>query len=237
VKLLIVDDERKARKYLIYLLQKVEPNWQDIQEASNVEDAKSIIIKDMPDLVFLDIEMPIKSGFQLIEELGEISFQIIFTTAYDQYAIKAFEVYAQDYLLKPIDPDRLKKSLERAKKNHELLHQKEENLNKSVKKIIIPKNGRNHYLDTQEIIYIEAKRAYVVLYTTESAYTFSKSLKHFEKLLEYNSNFIRVHRSFIINLDYLEQFGNHNSEIRLKNGKLLPISKSYKEHFLEAVKQ
>lgn len=98
MKILIVDDERKARKYLTYLLQKAEPKWQDITEASNVEDAKAIIVKEMPDLVFLDIEMPIKSGFQLIEELGEINFQIIFTTAYDQYAIKAFEVYAQDYL-------------------------------------------------------------------------------------------------------------------------------------------
>jgi two-component system LytT family response regulator len=229
-----VDDERKARKYLTYLLHKVEANWTDIHEASNVEDAKAIIIKDRPDLVFLDIEMPIKSGFQLIEELGEINFQIIFTTAYDQYALKAFEVYAQDYLLKPIDPERLKKSIERAKKNCDLLQQ--EGKNKNIEKIIVPKNGRNYYVDTNDILYIEAKRAYVVLYTNESTYTFSKSLKHFEQLFQLNRNFLRIHRSFIVNLDYLEQFGKYNSQIRLKNGRLIPISKSYKEQFLKAIK-
>lgn len=234
MKLLIVDDERKARKYLTYLLHKVEANWTDIHEASNVEDAKSIIIKDRPDLVFLDIEMPIKSGFQLIEELGEINFQIIFTTAYDQYALKAFEVYAQDYLLKPIDPERLKKSIERAKKNCDLLQQ--EGKNKNIEKIIVPKNGRNYYVDTNDILYIEAKRAYVVLYTNESTYTFSKSLKHFEQLFQLTRNFLRIHRSFIVNLDYLEQFGKYNSQIRLKNGRLIPISKSYKEQFLKAIK-
>ena len=242
VKTLIVDDELKARENLAILLEAYEPTTFDITYAENADEAKRLITKNKPELLFLDIEMPNKNGFQLINELKEIDFPIIFVTAYDHYAIKAFEVSAFDYLLKPLDIERLYLSLGRvlnlSDKNtvfKRLKALQENEAEGKITKIAIPERGDYILLDTKEIICIEANRAYVEIYTEKSKYIYAKPLKYFEDVLTENSQFIRVHRSWIINTNFVEKYSKRDAEILMKNQLKISVSRSYKEELLKSI--
>ncbi|WP_158840918.1 LytR/AlgR family response regulator transcription factor [Polaribacter sp. L3A8] len=234
---IIIDDEINARENLRFLLNEFCKNVIIVAESKNVDEAVIQIKEHQPQLIFLDIEMPQKNGFQLLEAFDTINFQIIFITAYDQYAIKAFEFAALDYLLKPIDIERLKKAVKKASaiaiKN--LTFDKLELLKsnrKKVKKIAIPYKSDYVILDLKNIFCIEADRMYAILYTEKGKkYVAAKKLSYYESLLCEENEFLRIHRSWIVNSNAIKMYSKKEKCIQLKNDIKIPVSKSYKEEF------
>lgn len=235
IKAIIVDDELKARENLRYLIKDYCPNLEIISEVSNVDDAIIAINKHTPNVVFLDIEMPQKNGFQLLAAFNKINFQVVFVTAYDTYAIKAFEVAALDYLLKPIDINRLKEvaqkidtiTVQESDKRLQLLKENK----KVLKKIAIPYKRDYIILAINDIICIEADRMYSILYLkNKKKYVTAKSLSYYQSLLSENNQFIRTHRSWVINTNYDISYSKSKKTL-LVEGFEIPISKSYKEEF------
>ena len=237
IKTIIVDDEITARENLRYLTKTFCKNIEILAETTNVNDAVKAIEVYKPQLVFLDIEMPQKNGFQLVKEFQKIDFYIIFVTAYDQYAIHAFKISALDYLLKPIDIQELKNAVKKVannlekddfKKRLELL-----NINqKKLQKIAIPYKSDYVIIDLKNIACFEAHRMYTnVKLIDGKTYTASKKLSYYQKLLSKSNNFIRVHRSWVVNTDYIFIYSKKEKNIELKNGVKIPVSKSYKEIF------
>lgn len=231
---IIVDDELSARENLQYLLENFCPEITIVGICSNVDEAVLSINKLKPDVVFLDIEMPQKNGFQLLQEYKEINFQVVFITAYDQYAIKAFEVSALDYLLKPIDIDRLIEVVAKIKKQQLIASFKDrmtalsEN-KKKLSKISIPYKSDYVVLDISTIVCIEADRMYSNIYTLDGKkYTASKKLNYYEELFFENSNFQRVHRSWVVNTVYINLYSKSKRELNILEKKI-PVSKTYKE--------
>lgn len=232
INVIIVDDEINARENLRILLNSFCPNVTILAEASNVLDAVSLIKSFKPDLVFLDIQMPKKDGFQLLEYFKEINFQIIFVTAFDNYAIKAFQIAAIDYLLKPIDVDLLKKSILKVEKNlndKKSIH-RYNLLQENNKKLAIPYKNDYTLIKIQDIACIEADRMYSKIHMMDTkTYLVSKKLSYYEELFKDNENFFRSHRSWIININKIESYSKKEKEVYLTNNLNVPISKSYKE--------
>jgi len=239
MKAIIIDDEKGSRNNLKFLLERFCPQ---VEIAGWAEDAKTglaLIAAERPDLVFLDIEMPEQDGFQMISQLPSSNRpHIVFTTAYEQYAIKAFKVAAADYLLKPIDIDELKHTVERIAKQRttalkESLHNaKEENL----KKLVIPHQTGLTFLEESEIICLEASRNYTEIHIQPNKKLLvAKTLGDFEGLLT-SGSFFRAHRSFIINLHCLEQWVNKEGGYLLMNNQLrVPLARNRRERFFQLI--
>ncbi len=215
---LIVDDESKGRRVIRSICEEYCPHVEVVGEADTVFAAEALIRKLSPDFIFLDIRMPLKDGFQLIESLSDIEKpRVVFTTAYDQYAVKAFKVSAIDYLLKPIDIDDLLAAVDKVRKSieHEGHGKSDSNQGDSSKdqkdnratKIAFVNSDGYVFLDPELIIRCEAYGNYTKVFLTdhEKPTLISKSLKHFEEILE-EYNFFRVHKSHIVNLDHIDQF-------------------------------
>lgn len=242
LKAILVDDEESARDVLQNLLQRFCPHVELVAKCENVLQAVEVIKQHQPDLVFLDIEMPNYSGFEIVNFFTDINFQIIFVTAYDQYAFKAFEVSAIDYLLKPIDIGRLKFSIEKVYQHRNMLQQAERLslLNdtlttKQIKNIVISDKGQQNIIVLKNIIAIEAQESYCLIYTLDKKFTVSKNLKHFETLLENLPNFIRVHKSWLINKDYLKHYSKSDLTIQLSGNVVAKLSKYKKTDFETAI--
>jgi len=238
IQAIIVDDEKGARDVLSSLLLTFCPHVNIIGTFPNVEAAVVGIKQLKPDLVFLDIEMPNYAGHEIVNFFDEIDFEIIFVTAYDNHAIKAFEVSAVDYLLKPVDIDRLKESTTRVfnkiiakteSKNYQIL--KEALQTNKVKNLVIAEKGDQNIVPVIEIIAIEAQESYSCIHTANKNYIASKNLKHFEGLLKDNKNFFRSHKSWIVNLDLIDKYNRGNGEILLDNSIIAKLSKYRKEQF------
>lgn len=233
---IIVDDEINARENLRLLLQSYCPDIKIVGEAANVDDAIQLIQNKTPQLVFLDIEMPKKDGFQLVYAFKNMPFKIIFITAYDHYAIKAFQIAALDYLLKPIDIQLLKNAVKKAKQ-HEQLHSENEKLRllkineKAITKIAIAYKNDYAIIAIHDILCIEADRMYTTVYTVSGkTYMASKPLQHYENLLV-NNSIIRVHRSWLVNLSHIDIYSKKDHSITLNTSKKIPLSKSFKTAF------
>ncbi|WP_431164702.1 LytR/AlgR family response regulator transcription factor [Tenacibaculum halocynthiae] len=238
IQAVIVDDELNARENLRYLLNAFCKEVEIVSEVANVDEATVAINKHKPQLVFLDIEMPRKNGFQLLDEFSEIDFQIIFITAYDMYAIKAFEVAAIDYLLKPIDIERLQEAVKKVKKSIKNTEFSKANLNvlkenkKALQKIAIPYKTDYVILDIDNVLCIEADRMYSVVYTKNNKkYMVAKKLSYYENLLCNKKDFVRLHRSWIVNINKIEVYSKKEKEVTLESDFKVPVSKSYKENF------
>lgn len=231
---IIIDDEQSARDNLSYLVNKYCLGITIVSEANNVDNAIVAIKKHEPDIVFLDIEMPQKNGFQLLEAFSEINFQVVFVTAYDKYAIKAFEVAALDYLLKPIDIDRLKEvgkkiknAIQSANNRLQLLKENTKFLNK----IAVPYKSDYAILNIEDIICIEADRMYSIIYLKGAKkYITSKKLSYYENLLSENNRFTRVHRSWLLNTIHELSYSKKEKKVGIE-GFEIPVSKGYKEQF------
>lgn len=219
-----------------------------VGEAENVEQAVMLIRSEKPDLVFLDIEMPGKSGLQLVEDLTEkeTTFQIIFITAYSQYAIQAFRLAAVDYLIKPVKETELLEALEKARTQTELKRTSEqlkllaENLKLQANNTIcIPVNYGNEYIQLNDIEYIEADNTYVYLYFVNGERKLvSKHLKYFENLLCEFELFTKVHRSFIVNRKQIKAFRKEDRGVILMNsGKQISLSRSQRQTFLNSIEK
>ncbi|WP_025667982.1 LytR/AlgR family response regulator transcription factor [Aquimarina megaterium] len=234
---IIVDDEINARENLGYLLDSFCSEINVVAEATHVDEAVKLINKHKPELVFLDIEMPQKNGFQLLNAFEDVHFHIIFVTAYDHYAIRAFQIAAIDYLLKPIDVSLLKKAIKKVIRvhNNSFGYDRIETLlenRKGLKKIAIPYKSDYAILDIDTILCIEADRMYTILYTVDhKKYMVAKKLSYYEELLCKDTDFIRLHRSWIVNSNKIETYSKKNKEVVLQTQLVIPVSKGYKDNF------
>lgn len=240
---IIVDDEQSARDILVNLLARFCPSVEVLGNYSNVPDAVEAIKELKPQVAFLDIEMPNYSGFEIVDFFQEVDFEMVFITAYDQYAIKAFEVSAVDYLLKPIEIERLQQAVEKLEKrvgqsrdlNHKLLA--ESLKTDKVSKIAVSVKGYQTIIVVNEIVAIEASESYSNIRLTDgTVHLVSKNLKHFENLLADNSNFFRSHKSWIVNFDMLVKYNKTKGDIDLKADISAKLSKYRKEEFESALK-
>jgi len=246
---IIVDDEEFARSSLYFLLQENCENIHVSGIAKSVAEAKTLLSTHAIDLIFLDIAMPGENGFELISHARDHKSHVIFTTAYDQYALKAIKANALDYLLKPIDIDELKEAVNKAidyislKKNGADKGDNLQNLaaqmtdRSEIRKISLP-NGQGYSLTSiSDIVHIAADSNYSVFYLQSGEkITVSKVLKEYEEILPENQ-FMRVHKSSIINLDYVREYNSRNGlEVILKNGDRIAVSRRRASDFLEKVK-
>lgn len=242
IKAILVDDEESARDVLENLLRRFCPEVDLLKKCNNVEQAVEAIKVYQPDLVFLDIEMPNYRGYELLNFFTEINFEIIFVTAYDRYAIKAFEVSAVDYLLKPIEIDRLKESVGRVStkldtilNQEKINHLREALKSDSLQSILVTKNGNQYVVGIKDIIAIEAQESYSCIHTLSGNYLMSKNLKHFERMLEEEKSFIRVHKSWIINTHFILHYSKSELTIRLKTDIVAKLSKYKKSEFEQSL--
>lgn len=246
-KIIIVDDEKLARESIKTLLFD-DIECEVIGEALDGINAVQLINRLQPDIVFLDIDMPYKNGIELLDSLHHRP-KIIFVTAYDNFAIKAFDENAVDYLLKPFTDQRFKKALERAKHNiREQLGQKKlekilkalgsEEDQKFVKVISVKTNNKIELVDINKVLWISSSGNYINLHLESRRYLHYESLSKIEETLDPN-HFIRVHRSFIVNKEAIKGFNkvaNNEYSVVLLNGEEVKISRSYKkqiQHIIE----
>ncbi|MCI9843252.1 LytR/AlgR family response regulator transcription factor [Flavobacterium pectinovorum] len=222
IKVIIVDDERLSREELKNAL-KVYNDFVLIGEAENADDAKDLIEKKMPDLMFLDIQMPEKTGFDLLESLNYVP-AVLFMTAYDQYAVRAFEVNALDYLMKPIREERFSKAIEKIRDTI----QSKSAINKvEDRKIFIKDGEKRFFVQLDEIYLIESLENYSRLFFQGKKALQRRSLRQWEEILDENI-FFRINRTEIVNIKYVREV-NHTVggglEVRLETGELLQVSK------------
>ena len=237
IKVIIIEDESPAREIVKTFLK----SHSDVELCAEYSDGFSGMkgIKEHnPDLIFLDVQMPKITGFEMLELIDNPP-EIIFTTAYDQYAIKAFEMNAVDYLLKPFPKDRFDQALEKAKEKIqtqktetkaqvkqviEKIDEKPDN----IFRIVVKKSGDIHVIPVEELLYIEAQDDYVMLYTEKGKYLKEKTMKYYESHLD-NSQFVRVHRSYIVRVDQvkrLEPYGKSSYLAILGQGQKVNVSLS-----------
>jgi two-component system LytT family response regulator len=236
IRTIIIDDEQLARSITNSYLSK-HPEIEIVAECSNGFDAIKKINEEKPDLIFLDIQMPKINGFEMLELLEDPP-AIIFTTAYDQFAIKAFEVSAVDYLLKPFSEERFNEALKKSytyiqdkfQQNsaiQNIIEQNDERI-EFLERVVIKEGAKISILPVESIKWIEAQDDYVMINSEQGRFLKKKTMRYFENHLNENS-FIRIHRSYIINADYilhLEQKGKESYRLILKNNKELPVSKT-----------
>ncbi|MET4081861.1 two-component system LytT family response regulator [Pedobacter sp. UYP30] len=249
LKTIIVDDEEFARSSLFFLLQQNCPQIEIIGIAKSVAEAKELLERNHVDVIFLDIAMPGTNGFELIPAATKQQAAVIFTTAYDQYAIRAIKANALDYLLKPIDIDELKEAVDKVEGYLERMAKQGEqddrmiNLGNAlakdaeISKITLPFGQGFKMISVNDILYIEADSNYSVVHlNSEEKITVSKVLREFEELLP-SAQFLRVHKSTLVNLDYLVEYNNKNGlQILLKNGVSLNVSRRRATEFFEKIK-
>lgn len=246
---IIVDDEEFARSSLYFLIQQ---NCQEIQVvgiAKSVSEARNLLTQHSVDLIFLDIAMPGENGFELIPQVQQSNANVIFTTAYDQYALKAIKANALDYLLKPIDIDELKEAVGKAVKYsnfNKVENNRNESLknlandlqdNQAVKKITLPSSQGFRLIDIDDIVHIEADSNYSIfnLINLEKIVV-AKVLKDYEEILPEN-RFVRVHKSSIVNLKFVKEYNSKNGlQVVLNNGEIIIVSRRRASDFFDKIK-
>lgn len=240
IKVMIIDDEKHCITTLQHLLKNFKDEFEVVATTQQSIHAKTLIEEHKPHLVFLDIEMPIMNGLELLEQFTSLPFETIFTTAYDQYAIKALRLSALDYLLKPIDKQELNAALEKYK-SKELLTTQEQV--QQVKKITQQKIMDTLALSTiegllfikmKDIMYLEATSSYTTIFMSNGTkYLASKTLATFEEVMD-EAIFFRPHKSYIINLKNVKQYiRGEGGEIIMENGTSISLSRNKKQQFLE----
>ena len=243
---LIIDDENKARRLLERLLEEQCKEIETIFQASDLEEGVASIIKNKPNVVYLDIEMPNYSGLQILELLGDtpVNFQIIFTTAYNQYAVEAFKLSAIDYLLKPIDVNELKSATQKAivaikdnSINYQLHDLKKAFNHLALNKIALEIPKGVIFISHDDIVYFEADGMYTKVYLANGeSQLICKPLKHFVQQLCNLSIFYRPHRSFLINLKHIRELSKKDGHhLIMTNNKTISISKDKRDEFMAVV--
>jgi two-component system, LytTR family, response regulator len=243
---LIVDDIENSRTTLRHDLNQYCPQIHVAGEADGVASALAKIRDIRPDVVFLDIEMGDGTGFDLLNELKEINFQIIFTTALDSYGIKAIKFSALDYLLKPVDPDELIKAVNKLTQNqksktiqdsiHLLLDNMRDSSPKGNKRIAIHSLEKVHMIHIDEIIRCESQGAYTIFYLKQKEQILAtKNLKEFEEMLE-SYSFVRVHHSHLINFAFLKEYSKKDGGFAIMTDKSeVPVSFRKRNNLLDMI--
>lgn len=246
MRVLIIDDENRARRVLTSILKENCTDICTILEADNLEDGVVLIKSEKPQIVFLDVEMPQHSGLEILDFFKDetIDFQIIFTTAYGQYAIEAFRLSAVDYLLKPIDEDELKRAFNKAKSaiEEDNIKHKLENLEKafqqlSLNKIALEVPKGIIFASHEDILYFEADGVYTNVHMANGkTELICKTLKHFADQLTDKPLFYKPHRSYLINLKFMNEVVKKDGlQVIMKNNKSIPIARDRKEEFMQMV--
>lgn len=243
VKSIIVDDEPGARSLLRQMIQEHCPGIDIVDEAPDVKTAVRLINKYQIELVFLDIEMPNENGFALFEYFDNPSFETIFCTAYSDFAVKAFEVSAVDYILKPISISKLKTAIEKAVKligQNQIINRVnalKENLTvNKLQKIALPLSDGLIFIKIEDILYFEADGSYTNVVTKDKTYLVCKKIKEFDELLNDDNRFFRVHRSYFINIQQIKKYSKkEGATLLFDNNKIIPVAREKKAEFDEFI--
>jgi two-component system LytT family response regulator len=234
---IIIDDEIAAIENLQIMLNKYCKNINIVATAQSADEGVLLINKENPDLIFLDIEMPHTNGFDLLKRFPNPTFSVIFTTAYNQYAIQAIKFSALDYLLKPIDVDELitavSKVEDKSKIDDERLNVLLKNIDtKTTKRLALPKDGGYSIIKVETIIRCEASDNYTTFYIKDKKpILVSRTLKEFENMLP-KDNFLRVHQSHLINIDKVEEYyKTDGAYVLMEDGSTVSISRRKREEF------
>lgn len=239
IKAVIIDDEERARRVLKNLIETYCEEVEVVAQCENVPEGVKQINALKPDVVFCDIEMPDYSGLELLQFFDKPDFEIIFATGYSEYALKAFEVSAVDYLLKPIQIEKLELAVEKLKSKltQATMSSRLDTLkanfdSQQIQKVALPISEGLVFVDVKKIEILEADGAYTqVCLADGSTLLVSKKLKYFEQLLEGRSEFFRVHRSYIININGIAKYNRNEGYILMENDKNVRISRDKKSEF------
>jgi len=239
LKTAIIDDEPDSIKLLQLQLAQHCPEIEIVGTYTSSVKALPAVEKLQPDLLFLDIEMPVMDGFELLEKILYLPFSVIFITAYNQYALKAFRFNAVDYLVKPIDVNELIEAVAKAAQHVKPTAAQLSLIQKQLRgepatKIAIPgQQGGISFIDLNEIVYSEASNNYSKLILTDGKqFLISKTLKDVQEVLE-EEHFLRVHRQYIINLNHVKHFNRNEGVLTMDNGDHIPIARNQKERLTE----
>lgn len=241
---LIVDDEEHNRNVLNKLIQKYCPQIQILAEATNADDAYTLINNKQPQLVFLDVKMPLKSGFDLLKMFNVINFEVIFVSAFNEFAVTAFEYNALGYILKPIDYNKLIITVNKAILKINLREQSNDVLqfvktlepnNDSISKIAVHHKEKVVLLDIKDVLSIEADQGICCIkLVSQQQYHSTKELKLFEGMLKDLGNFIRISKSVILNLHFIASYQKGEfCIIEMKNGEAFEVSRRKKAEVLK----
>lgn len=236
---ILIDDEERARNTLSMLLAEYCPQVEVIATCASVPEGVLAINKLRPDLVFLDIEMPEYNGFELLGFFRDVDFEFIFVTAYNEYALRAFEVSASDYLLKPVETGLLQAAVEKVMARRRLsgMQERLDLLREAfqggdVKRIAITVNDGLLFVEVADILMLEADGAYTKVFLRNgTSMLVSKKLRFFEEVLESRPYFARPHRSFVLNLNFLRKYIRGESLLLMDNGVSVPIARERKQDF------
>jgi len=242
IKTVIVDDEIHCLETLAWELRENCPEVEVIAKCSTAQQAIDCIQVEKPDLVFLDIEMPMLNGFDVLSRLDDIEFEVIFTTAYDEFALKAIKVNALDYLLKPIDADELIQAIDKIKhtkgnySTQDLLEKLFETLRSKHPRftsIALPTMEGLEFISLDDIVHCESCSNYTKIYTRQGeSLLISKTLKEIERQIK-GPQFFRVHHSHLVNLTLIQKYiKGKRGYLIMKNGHEIPVARSKKEEFL-----
>lgn len=255
IRSVIVDDEQNSRETLKAFLQNYCPDVIIEGEAGSAEDGGQLIQKANPDLVFLDVEMPLGTGFDLLDNLGEHDFHVVFTTAHEKYAIRAIRFCALDYLLKPINLSELKAAINKIQREKEGEQQRlrevgdaakqrkkqlgifvdnAQNANQQHNKMVLPTSDGFEVIEIKEIIRCEADQNYTHFYlTSKDKILVSRTLKEYEELLsEYN--FIRIHQSHLINITHIQRYiKGRGGYVKMSDDSVIEVSRRKKDELMK----
>ena len=240
LKAILIDDEPDCVRLLAHELAAYCPQIQVVGQTTSSEDGLRLIQILQPDVVFLDIEMPRMNGFQLLEKLGRISFSLVFVTAYNEFAVKAFRFSALDYLLKPIDAQDLQEAVRKAERQQRIDVRQIDLLQHQLRshhisdKIAVPYQQGVIFLPIREVIYCESDSNYTKVIATEHrSYLLTRTLREVQEVLE-ERNFLRVHRQYVINLDHIKLFmKGEGAYLVMSNDVSIPVARNQKEKLIQ----
>lgn len=236
---LIIDDEKDSREVIASILESYCPEVTVVGEAESPDAAYPLIASKQPDLLFLDIQMQPETGLDLLKRFEEYPFEVIFVTAWNQYAIEAIKLHALDYLLKPIDIDELTAAVKKAataireKQEQKQSNKRLQSMVKNINLIGITMSDGIEFADVSNIVRCEANGFYTWFYMNEGKNILAtKNLKKFEEQLDPHQYFCRVHSSHLINMNYLKKYYKGESYILMQDGSKVPVSRTFKQNFL-----
>jgi two-component system LytT family response regulator len=243
IKALIVDDEVKARNVLLHYISHFISEISEVRQADSADAADDVLQHFRPDIVFLDVEMPHRNGFDFLADRRDTSFDVVFTTAFNHYAIQAIRFSALDYLLKPVDPDELKAAVlrhlerrETPQDNRDLLENLVDNISKkdvSAFQIAVPATDGIHFFKVEDILRLEADRSYTHIHLKgKKPFIASRTLRHFEEMLE-EFRFVRTHKSHLVNADHIARVSADRDALHLSDGSMVEISRRKKDEVLQ----
>jgi two-component system LytT family response regulator len=246
LKALIIDDEPANRQLLDSLLQRFCDDITVVDTVDTIEKAVQAIKYHQPQLVFLDVELKGETGFDLFSIYPNPPFDVIFTTAFEKYALKAIKTSCLEYLLKPIDYKELKVAVDKCRQKQALQHKQEHvetlliNLthqSKSIQKISIPVNDGFVFVHTADILYCEGDNNYTTIHTANSKIVSSKTLKDYDEMLAGNS-FFRCHKSYLVNMNHIQKFSRAEGlRLLMPNGNWIDVSVRKKDEFLDLLQK